>query len=106
MAIAITNDNFNAEIEAHKGPIVVDIYASWCGPCQQMTPIFDDLEKELGNEYKFAKINVDDARDLSIKFGITSVPTFLFLNHGEVKGKETGYMSKEDLKAKLQQHLG
>ena len=106
MAVVITNDNFKTEIESYKGPIIIDIYASWCGPCQQMSPIFEELEKELGKEYKFAKINVDDARDISIKFGVTSVPTFIFFNHGELKGKETGYMSKEDLKAKLHSYLG
>lgn len=106
MAIAITNDNFKTEIEAYQGPIIVDIYASWCGPCQQMAPIFEELESELGKEYKFTKINVDDARDISIKYGVTSVPTFMFINHGEIKGKETGYMSKDDLKVKIQSYLG
>lgn len=106
MPVAITNDNFKSEVEAYKGPLIIDIFASWCGPCQQMTPIFDELEKELSKEYKFGKINVDDARDISIKYGVTSVPTFIFINNGEIKGKETGYMSKEDLKAKIQSYLG
>ena len=106
MAIDITNENFAAEIENAQGPVVVDVYASWCGPCQQMAPIFDELEKELGNAYKFAKLNVDNARDISIKFGVTSVPTFLFMKDGQVKGKETGYMSKEALKQKIEEHLG
>ncbi len=106
MAVSITNENFNTEIESEQGPIIIDVFASWCGPCQQMTPIFEELEEELGETYKFAKINVDDARDISIKYGVTSVPTFLFIKAGEVKGKETGYMSKEDLKTKMQSYLG
>ncbi|MEX0848902.1 MAG: thioredoxin [Candidatus Dependentiae bacterium] len=106
MAISITNENFKNEIESEQGPIVIDVFASWCGPCQQMEPLFEELEEELGESYKFAKINVDDARDISIKYGVTSVPTFLFIKGGEIKGKETGYMSKEDLKTKMQSYLG
>ena len=105
MPVSITQDNFEQEIKQSKLPVVLDVYASWCGPCQQMTPIVDELEKEMGTRYKFAKLNVDEARELSIKFGVISVPTFLFLKDGNVKGKETGYMSKETLKEKIEGFL-
>jgi len=106
MPIAITQENFTQEIAQSTLPVVLDVYASWCGPCQQMVPIFSELEKELGSKYKFAKLNVDEARDLSIKFGVTSVPTFIFIKNNEIRGKETGYMSKEDLEEKIQELLG
>ncbi len=102
MAISITQDNFEKEVQQATKPVVLDVYASWCGPCQQMMPIVDELEKEMGDTYTFAKLNVDEARDLSIKYGVISVPTFLFFKNGEVKGKETGYMSKEVLKEKIE----
>lgn len=101
MAVSITQENFEKEIKQESRPVVLDVYASWCGPCQQMMPIVEELEQEMGKQYKFAKLNVDEARDLSIKFGIISVPTFLFIKNGQVKGKETGYMSKETLKEKI-----
>ncbi len=106
MAVAITNDNFKTEIEQEQGPIILEVFASWCGPCQQMKPIFEELENELGEAYKFAELNVDDARDISIKYGVTSVPTFIFIKEGEIKGKETGYISKDDLKEKIESYLG
>ena len=105
MAVAITEENFEKEIQNESKPIVLDVYAEWCGPCQQMMPIVEELEKEMGDTYKFAKLNVDEARDISIKYGVISVPTFLFIKNGEVKGKETGYMSKETLKEKIEAAL-
>jgi len=106
MGVAITQENVEQEIVQSTKPIVLDVYASWCGPCQQMMPIVDELEQELGNKYKFAKLNVDEARDISIKYGVTSVPTFVFIKNNEVVGKETGYMSKEVLKEKIEAALG
>ena len=103
MAVDITAENHEKEIGKASQPVVLDVYASWCGPCQQMMPIVEELESELGATYKFAKLNVDEARDLSIKYGVISVPTFLFIKDGQVKGKETGYMSKDVLKEKIEQ---
>ena len=106
MAITtLTNDNFKPEIEDSKQPVIVDVYASWCGPCQMMAPIFDELEKEIGTSYKFAKLNVDEARELSIKFGVTSVPTFLFIKNSQIVGRETGYMDKQDLQEAIKKYL-
>ena len=102
MAISITSANHEKEIKQSSQPVVLDIYATWCGPCQQMNPIMEDLEKELGGQYKFAKLNVDEARDISVKeYGVTSVPTFVFIQGGAVKGKETGYMSKDAMRDKI-----
>ena len=102
MAIVITKDNFEKEITQSKLPIIIDVFATWCGPCQQMMPIFAELEQEMGDRYKFAKINVDEARELSIQYGVTSVPTFIFIKDNQIKAKETGYMSKEELIEKIE----
>lgn len=106
MALHLTQENIEKEVNQSALPVIIDVFAVWCGPCQQMTPIFEELEKELSSSYKFAKINVDEARELSIKYGVTSVPTFIFIKDGKVMGKETGYMAKNDLIEKIEEYLG
>ena len=106
MAINITQENVEAEVMKSALPVIIDVHAVWCGPCQYMGPIFEEMEKEIGAKYKFAKINVDESRDLSIKFGVTSVPTFIFIKNGQVKGKTTGQMSKEELHEAIIEFLG
>lgn len=106
MATDLTKDNFAAEVKESQQPVVIDCYADWCGPCQQMTPIFEELEGELGSTIKFAKINIDNARELAQELGVTSVPTFIFIKNGEVVGKESGYMAKEVFAEKIKSHLG
>lgn len=105
MPVSITKDNVETEINNASKPVILDVYATWCGPCQQMAPIFDELEKDLGDKAIFAKLNVDEARELSIHYGVTSVPTFIFIKNGEVRHKETGYMNKDDLKHKIEEFI-
>lgn len=106
MPITITQENIESEVFKSVVPVVIDVYAVWCGPCQFMTPIVEELEKELAPAYKFATINVDESRELSIKFGVTSVPTFIFVKNGQVQGKTTGQMSKEELHEAIVELLG
>lgn len=105
MPVTITKDNFEKEIKQYDKPVVIDVYATWCGPCQQMKPIFTELAEEFVGRCKFAALNVDEVRDLSIMFGVTSVPTFVFYNNGEIHSKETGYMSKEALKSRVEEFI-
>lgn len=99
--VAINKDNYKQEIADSKTPIILDVYATWCGPCIQMMPIIEELEKELGSKYKFAKLNVDESRELAIMYGVSAIPTFIFIKNNEILAKETGYISKEDLEAKI-----
>ena len=105
MVIVLTNENFDKEVMQSSKPVVIDIYATWCGPCQQIKPIFEKLSQELGDQYTFASLNVDEARDLAIKYGVTSIPTFVFLKNGQIKGKDVGFLSKETLKEKLTEYF-
>ncbi len=106
MPIPLTKENYEQEVVKSTLPIVLDVYATWCGPCLQMMPIVEELAKEQGNKYKFLKLNVDESRELAIQYGVTSIPTFVFIKNGNVLGKETGYMSKEDLLGKIKELLG
>lgn len=98
MVINLTAANFEEEIKNSKLPVVIDVYATWCGPCQMMAPVFDELSKEFEAKFKFAKLNIDEERDLAIQYNVSSIPTFIFIKEGEVVGKEMGYMDKEVFK--------
>lgn len=106
MAISITSQSFDQEVKQSKLPVVVDIYATWCGPCKMMAPLFEELSKELADSYKFVKVNIDEERDIAIQYNVSSIPTLLFFKDGAVVAKESGYMTKDALKAKLASHLG
>ena len=105
MIISVTKHNFAQEIEQSTKPVVIDVFATWCGPCQHMMPVFEELAQELGNRYTFAKLNVDESREIAIDFSITQVPTFLFIKDGKAVGRELGYMNKEDLRLKIEEYL-
>ena len=104
--ISITKQTINEEVYLSEKPVIIDVYALWCGPCQYMKPVFEQLQAELADSHKFVALNVDEARDLAIEFGVTSVPTFIFMKGKDIMGKETGYMSKDDLKLKIKAYLG
>lgn len=106
MALMITSENFDQEVIKSTTPVVIDVFATWCGPCKQMAPIYDELAKEVAGTYKLVKLNIDEERDVAIQYNISSIPTFIFLKDGKMVGKETGSMSKETLKNKIQSHFG
>lgn len=101
MAIALNEENFKSEVLQSTLPVVIKVYAVWCGPCQHMTPVFEAVAKQNAGKAKFVELNVDHARELAIQFGITSVPTTIFMKNGAVVGKELGYMGQEELQEKI-----
>ena len=106
MAILVNSQNIETEVLKSSLPVVIDMFASWCGPCQLMAPIFDELAKELASKYKLVKVNIEEERPLAVKFGVSSIPTFVFVKDGKVVAKETGYMSKDVLKNKITSIFG
>ena len=101
----LTQENFKTEVTDSKLPVIIKAHASWCGPCIQMTPIFEELEKEYKDKANFIELNVDQSRDIAINYGITSIPTLIFIKGGEIINKETGYIDKKDFKEKIETFL-
>jgi thioredoxin 1 len=94
----ITSENFEKEVISSPVPVVVDFFATWCGPCKMLSPIVEELADEYGEKLRFCKVNVDDERELALKFGITSIPTLLFFKSGKLVNNVVGYRDKNQLK--------
>lgn len=106
MAISISKANYQKDVIESKKPVIVDVFAVWCGPCQMMKPIFSSLEKEFDGQYVFATLNVEEDRDLSTELGVTSIPSFLFFNKGQLVGKEVGVINADVFKKLLHSYFG
>lgn len=105
MAIEFTDQNFQEEALDADELIVVDFWAEWCGPCKMISPIIEELSDEYSGKAKVGKVDVDQNSDISMKYGIRSIPTILFLKNGEVVDKQVGVTTKEKLKSKMDAHL-
>lgn len=102
MANIINSQEFDNAIQ--NGVVVVDFFATWCGPCKMLSPIFEELEEEL-KEVKFVKVDIDKNSDLVQKFKIVSVPTIKIFKNGKEVDTLVGFMPKEVLKNKIEVHL-
>jgi len=93
----ITSKNFEEEVLNAKIPVLVDFWASWCGPCKMMSPVVEEIAKEMEGKAKVCKVNVDDEQDLAMKYNIMSIPTFLIFKDGKVVNSTLGVQDKEKL---------
>ena len=82
-------------------PIMIDFFADWCGPCQMLSPIVEEIAAENEGKVEVVKIDIDDSQDLAQEYGVTSIPTVLFLREGQMVEKLVGFQSKDSLKEKL-----
>lgn len=94
MAISVTDSTFEKEVLKSPEPVIVDFWAEWCGPCKAMSPVVDELAKELGSKAKVVKINIDDSPEAPTKYGVRGIPTFMVFKGGQVVDTRVGGMSK------------
>ncbi|AMB94655.1 thioredoxin [Aerococcus sanguinicola] len=103
MVQALTDANFEAETQ--DGLVLVDFWATWCGPCRMQSPVIEQLDDEMGDQVKFTKVDVDENQETARQFGIMSIPTLLIKKDGEAVETLIGYTPKEKLEQILEQYL-
>ncbi len=97
MEITINKNNFEQEVIKSEIPVIVDFWATWCGPCRMIAPILEEIANENVGKIKVAKINVDEEMELAVKFKIEAIPTLLIFKNGEIVNKSLGVLGKEEI---------
>ena len=97
----ITDADFDAEVMQSAVPVVMDFYATWCGPCRQLAPTMDSLADQYAGKIKFVKVNVDESPKVAQQFQVEGIPMLVFLQNGKTAGTSVGLVAKEDLILRL-----
>lgn len=101
MEITLTDENFEEEVIESDKPVLVDFWATWCGPCMMLAPIVTEIAEEYADELKVGKVNVDEQPVTSLEYKVASIPTLMLFKGGKVVKKTVGYMSKSELITEL-----
>ena len=99
--ITITNKNFDQEVLASDKPVLVDFWATWCGPCRMLAPIVEEIA-ESRSDIKVGKVNVDEEGELAVRFGISSIPTVMVFKNGELTAQSVGYRPRAEIESLLE----
>lgn len=106
LILKLSDTSFEADVLQAKGPVLVDYWAEWCGPCKMIAPILEEVAKTYEGKLQIAKMNVDENREVPGKFGIRGIPTLMFFNAGQLVATQVGALTKSQLTAFINQHLG
>ena len=101
MEVKLSNENFNKEVLNSEKPVLVDFWATWCGPCKMIAPIISEISEEFNKKVKVGKVNVDEEKELAIKYGISSIPTLVIFKDGKIAKTLIGFRPKEEIKEVL-----
>ncbi|MCL4390758.1 MAG: thioredoxin [Candidatus Micrarchaeaceae archaeon] len=103
--IDVTDETFENEVLKSDMPVIIDVWAPWCGPCRMYSPIIEETAKEYEGKIKFAKVNADDNQHIDEKFNIMSIPTTLLIEKGKLKAASVGAVPKNVLKKWIEENL-
>lgn len=99
--VNLDDKSFSDSVEKQTGPILVDFWAEWCMPCRALAPVIDELAQEFQGKVRFAKVNVDECKEVPAKFGIRGIPTLILFNQGKKVNELVGNQAKEKIKSML-----
>lgn len=100
MVVHFDEKTFDEAVRGEK-PVLVDFWATWCGPCRMLAPVIEEIANEYAGKVKVGKVNVDDERELALEYGVSSIPTVMVFQNGEVKETSVGYRPKEEIEQLL-----
>ena len=99
--INLSEENFEKEVLNSEKIVLIDFWASWCGPCRMMSPVVDEIAEEMQEKVKVCKVNIDEQNKLAVKYNVMSIPTFVVLKNGNEVGRSVGVQDKEEIKNML-----
>lgn len=105
MSRIIGINEFKSDVENNKGTVVVDFFATWCGPCKMLSPVYDSIGEEMKDKTEFLKVDIDQSMELAQKFEVATVPTVIVFKEGKEMDRLVGFIPKNSLKAKVEEYL-